>query len=254
MVSVQQKKLQLLFSHISELIISPYKVDTVIEKIMEEVENFFTPTNWSLLRYDSVDDELFFVYAKGLDEEIIKGIRLKRGEGIAGTVAETGKSLFIRDCQNDPRFSKKVDRSFKQKTRSIITVPIKFKDVLLGVLELVNLENNVYFSEEDCFLLEIVANFSAVALINASLFENVVTLSHHDPLTGAYNRTKLEELLKKWEKASAVYAEKKISVFLLDLNNFKAVNDNYGHRAGDQLLKKNHPSYHFLSPKKGSVF
>ncbi|MFK3616253.1 GGDEF domain-containing protein, partial [Coxiella burnetii] len=74
--------------------------------------------------------------------------------------------------------------------------------------------------------------------INASLFENVVTLSHHDPLTGAYNRTKLEELLKKWEKASAVYAEKKISVFLLDLNNFKAVNDNYGHRAGDQLLKK----------------
>lgn len=49
MVSVQQKKLQLLFSHISELIISPYKVDTVIEKIMEEVENFFTPTNWSLL-------------------------------------------------------------------------------------------------------------------------------------------------------------------------------------------------------------
>ncbi|MFK3617811.1 GAF domain-containing protein, partial [Coxiella burnetii] len=144
MVSVQQKKLQLLFSHISELIISPYKVDTVIEKIMEEVENFFTPTNWSLLRYDSLDDELFFVYAKGLDEEIIKGIRLKRGEGIAGTVAETGKSLFIRDCQNDPRFRKKVDRSFKQKTRSIIAVPIKFKDVLLGVLELVNLENNVY--------------------------------------------------------------------------------------------------------------
>ncbi len=68
MVSIQQKKLQLLFSHISEilseLIISPYKVDTVIEKIMQEVENFLPLSNWSLLRYDSVYDELFFSMAK----------------------------------------------------------------------------------------------------------------------------------------------------------------------------------------------
>ena len=53
--------------------------------------------------------------------------------------------------------------------------------MILGVLELVNLGNKDYFTEDDCFILEIIANFSAIALINAMLFENIVTLSHHDP-------------------------------------------------------------------------
>ncbi len=90
-----------------------------------------------------------------------------------------------------------MDKFFKKKPVRSLLATIKLKDVLLGVLKLVNLENNVYFSEEDCFLLEIVVNFSAVPLISASLFENLVPLSYYDPLTGAYNPTKLEELLRK---------------------------------------------------------
>lgn len=236
--SSQQKKLRLLFSHISELIISPDSVDIVMAKIMQEVEKFFKPTNWSILRYDPAADELFFAYAKGLDHKIIRNIRLKKGEGIAGMVVETGKSSYIKDCQKDPRFSGKVDKAFGQKTRSIIAAPIKFKDITLGVLELINLESHDYFSDEDLFVLEIIANFAAIALINAMLFENMVNISHHDPLTGVYNRTKLDEILKKWAAEPHHYTEREVTVFLLDLNGFKEINDQWGHHEGDKTLKE----------------
>ena len=104
-------------------------------------------------------------------------------------------------------------------------------------------------------MLEIVANFSsAAALINTSPFENLVTLSYHDPLTGTYNRTNLKELLKKWEKPPLLMPKRKSASSLLGLNNFKAVSDNYRHRAGDQLLKKPPDSSFPQSEKKGSIF
>ncbi|WP_251366162.1 GAF domain-containing protein [Coxiella-like endosymbiont of Rhipicephalus sanguineus] len=121
------------------------------------MEIFFHPTNWSLLYYDPEADELFFVYAKRLDKKPHSRNTAKKREGIAGTVAKTRKPLFIQDCQNDSRFR-------QTKNLLALPVPIQYKDMLFGILKLVNLEKILNSSEEDCFLFEITANFSAVAL------------------------------------------------------------------------------------------
>ncbi len=64
---------------------------------MEEIHHFFEPENWNLLRYDQNSSELFFVIAEGIDDERVKDIRLKVGEGITGTVAHSKKPVFVPD-------------------------------------------------------------------------------------------------------------------------------------------------------------
>ncbi|WP_251366163.1 GGDEF domain-containing protein [Coxiella-like endosymbiont of Rhipicephalus sanguineus] len=75
------------------------------------------------------------------------------------------------------------------------------------------------------------------------MFEYTKSLSYLDPLTGIYNRVKLAEVLKKWKENSIQYTKKTVSIFLLDLNQFKTINDKYGHRKGDEVLKETCKSF-----------
>lgn len=98
-----------------------------------------------MLYYDPEADELFFVYAKGLDENLIREIRLKRGKALlAPWQRQENLSLF--------KTVKMIRVSDKQKTGSLIAVPIKYKDMLFGVLELVNLEKILILVKKTVFI------------------------------------------------------------------------------------------------------
>src|SRR3989338_3380405 len=118
-------KIKNLFAGISKLITTVQNIDQVLSKIMYEVELFFSPTNWSLLRLDDASNELFFEIVKGIDREKVKEIRLKLGEGIAGKVAKTGETILIEDVSKTQDFSSKVDQASGFITKSIVAVPIQ---------------------------------------------------------------------------------------------------------------------------------
>ena len=105
-------KIKNLFGGISKLITTVQNIDQVLQKIMEEVEIFFNPSNWSLLRLDDASNELFFEFVKGIDHDTVKTIRLKLGEGIAGTVAKTGETILVEDVSKSTFFSAKVDKEY----------------------------------------------------------------------------------------------------------------------------------------------
>ena len=77
----------------------------------------------------------------------IQKIRLKMGEGIAGWVAREGIPVVVPDVSKDERFIGKIDKAIHFKTKSLMCVPIKINDQVLGVLELVNKTTGEAFQE-----------------------------------------------------------------------------------------------------------
>lgn len=125
----------------------------------------------SLYLIDFERGELYFEVALSEKKDLFKEIRLKLGEGVAGWVAQEGKSLLIPDCSRDPRWSSKVDKKSKFQTRNMVTVPVKAKGKVIGVLQAINKRPPRLFDEEDLRLLESLADSVAIALENARLYE-----------------------------------------------------------------------------------
>ena len=86
----------------SKALVSAYDMETLLTAILERIKAIIPAQNWSLLLIDPQTGELYFAVIVGLAPETVKDIRLKPGEGIAGTVAQTGKPIFIPDVRPGP--------------------------------------------------------------------------------------------------------------------------------------------------------
>jgi HD-GYP domain-containing protein (c-di-GMP phosphodiesterase class II) len=103
----------------------------------------------SLLLRDESSGELFFRMAVGEKGELLKEIRLKLGQGVAGLVAQSGKPLLINDAQHDPRVAHDVDLRTGFVTKNMIAVPIPVQGAVIGVIEAVNKRGGKPFSKWD---------------------------------------------------------------------------------------------------------
>jgi GAF domain-containing protein len=92
----------------------------------------------SILLYDKIDGVLAFDVALGGKEASLKTVKLKIGEGIAGACAKDRKTIIINDVSKDSRWSSSADEKTSFKTKSLIAVPMLFKNELVGVLEVLN--------------------------------------------------------------------------------------------------------------------
>ena len=86
-------------------------METLLTAILERIKAIIPAQNWSLLLIDPQTGELYFAVVVGLAPEMVKDIRLKPGEGIAGTVAQTEKPIFIPDVDRHSRFAARVEPS-----------------------------------------------------------------------------------------------------------------------------------------------
>ncbi|MBN2401422.1 MAG: sensor domain-containing diguanylate cyclase [Spirochaetes bacterium] len=237
-----EKPVKQLYANIGKLITSSLKFNQILKGIMEEIHLFFKPEYWSLLRLDEAAGELFFVIFNGpVLLQDVKDVRLKIGEGVAGTAAKTKSPYFVQDTSKEKNFSNKVDTRTGFTTKSIIAVPMVCRDKVYGVIEIINPADRTFFSEGQVLILQTIADFSAIAFANSALYETVIELSHIDSLTGVYNRTRFDMVVEQMEKAESNHRrsnEKEyVSAIAVDLNNFKEINDTYGHLTGDDVLK-----------------
>jgi diguanylate cyclase (GGDEF)-like protein len=226
-----------IYADLARALTSTLDLSQVLRIIMEKVRELLKPRNWSLLLMEPDGQSLRFEIIVGEGADLLKGRTLTIGEGIAGWVARTGESLLVQDAQNDHRFCKRFDEICGFTTRSIIAVPLKNKGKVLGVIELINRMEAGYFSDLDRHSLETIAEYAAIAIDNAALFQQVRRLVITDDHTSLYNIRHLYEVLDR-ELAEAAVKGHEVSMIFFDLDHFKKVDDTYGHLAGSQVLRE----------------
>ncbi len=192
----------------------------------------------SLMLYDSSSNELAIKVVHGLpDKDVEKKInegqiectRIKVGEGIAGDAFLNKKAIITNLGENDPRFFK----SHLSNVRSLLCIPLIVKEEAIGVINITNKKDGNFFDQDDLDFMGALANQAAIAISNAQLYELAIT----DSLTKLFIRRHFEFLFESEIKRSARYKHH-ISLLIMDIDNFKSINDNYGHQAGDEMLKK----------------
>jgi diguanylate cyclase (GGDEF)-like protein len=118
--------------------------------------------------------------------------------------------------------------------KTLAMLPLVAKGQSIGLVELVS-NAPVHWNEERLSLARTMANEAAMALENARLYEDARNLADRDPLTGFYNHRFLHERLGE-EVVRTQRARRSMSVLMLDLDDFKLVNDTFGHLFGDRVL------------------
>jgi diguanylate cyclase (GGDEF)-like protein len=161
------------------------------------------------------------------------GLRLKADESITGECFRTRQTLTCQDSEEDPRVHREACRLVG--ARSLLLVPLLDGGAMRGVL-LVWSTREHDFGGYETQLLELLANMVGGALTRAELIEKLTDQAVTDDLTGLANRRawyhQLDRALARGRRTG-----QPITVLILDLDNFKLVNDQQGHNAGDLVLK-----------------
>src|ERR1700722_8530810 len=223
------------FQELGKALTSSLQLDQVLRTIMEKIDEFLRPDNWSLLLLDETTQELYFELAVGKASQALKDVRVKVGQGIAGWVAQNGEAVVVTDTSKDTRFFGKVDEKTKMETQSIVAVPVKFRDTCLGVIELINCIGPDGFDPRDLKLLEALSDFAAIALENARHVKRIHELTITDDCTSLYNARHMSFILETEIYRSQRY-NYEFSLVFIDLDHFKQVNDTHGHLVGSRLL------------------
>lgn len=152
-------------------------LDSLLEYITEESQLVAGADASSIILYDRESEDLYFHVALGESsnkETLKREIRLKLGQGIAGTAAATRKSVNVLNAQEDARFCRSADDATNFQTRSLLAVPMLDRDQLIGVLEVVNKVDGVEFSALDMRVMEMFSAVAATAISNARLVQEKI--------------------------------------------------------------------------------
>lgn len=123
----------------------------------------------SLMLVDSEEDRLFVEAAVGLADDVVRSVRVRKGEGIAGHVWEQEESLLIRDITMDPRFAGRINHA-QYRRNSLLSVPLLRDGECIGVLNVNNKNNGEDCLDEDLYILESIAERIVQALIDFDEF------------------------------------------------------------------------------------
>jgi len=121
----------------------------------------------SVMILDHENNELYIGASCGLDDSVIRSTRMKLGSSISGYVAQMAQPLIIEDIEKDSRFAR--INLAKYESKSLISVPLKYKDQVFGVINLNNKVNGQPFTQDDLSMLVSLALPAAVALDRANL-------------------------------------------------------------------------------------
>jgi diguanylate cyclase (GGDEF)-like protein len=120
--------------------------------------------------------------------------------------------------------------------RSELAVPLLYAEKLIGVLNVESPQPSL-FDDEDRILLEVIANHLATALANIESQESLREQTIRDPLTGLFNRHYFNSIIAPELSRSDRYA-RSFTVMMIDVDNFRAVNNRFGHLMGDEVLQE----------------
>jgi signal transduction histidine kinase len=154
-------------------VVSSLDLEQILARIMQEATAQLDTEAAALLLLDPVKQELEYAAVNGFWLSRLKGTRLPVGQGIPGQVAQNGETLLVPDVSQEHQILPHLDEETRAFVRSILCVPLRVRERLIGVVEVINKRHGGFSSTDQRFL-ESLATFAAVAIENARFYEEAI--------------------------------------------------------------------------------
>ena len=218
------KELQLL-NDLTKRLNQSLDKDSILKFVISESLKTFDAKNVSIFRAEEKRNLLTVVASNDQDNV---GLTVDSDYGYMGVVFKSKEPLIISDINKDIKIEDNFVNQFG--CRSIIASPILSDDKIIGIIS-VSCEKPNHFSFDDFKMLQFFSQHLGLTLTNAFLHEEIQNLAVTDYLTKLYNRSYLDEMIE-----FSLNKDDMGSILLFDIDDFKKVNDNFGHQIGDKVL------------------
>lgn len=208
-------------------------LDALLERVADALGDLIPYDTLTIYRADETKSVLVPEFARDRWAAEILDTTIPYGVGITGAAVERREPLFVRQVQLDPR-STPIPGT-PTEAEALVSVPLIARGRLKGALNVYRLGEDASFSNDEVELVTRFGDAVALALDNAESRARLEHQARTDSLTGLYNHRQFHERLRA-ELARAVRASEPVAVLMIDVDDFKRINDVYGHGTGDQVL------------------
>lgn len=212
------------------------EIDAVCQHVVEQAARIVGASRVAVALYRPDEHKLAIAAACGYPLEVVKDVRIQPGDWVMGHVYASGRALVVRDVRRFRALSA-VTRSYR--SFSFAAIPIVTEGRVVGVLTATDKTDDGTFTRQDVAALRAIGSVAALALTAARGEAETRRLTHAatiDSLTGLFNRqsfdVRLREEIERAKRSSATLA-----VLIIDIDDFKAINDTNGHPVGDAALQ-----------------
>jgi diguanylate cyclase (GGDEF)-like protein/excisionase family DNA binding protein len=216
---------------ITESILTTLDARAVLESITDRIGGLIDCDNIAIEVIDPATGRLTPLMARGLHAAQYLEPWAEGETGLAPWVVEHNEPVYVSDQRHDPRVNH--FREVEAIDGSLIVVPLRGRSGAIGVLTIERLGAGNLFSAEDFELVQLFAAQVSIAIQNAEVFRDVEIRAQTDGLTGLLNHATFGEYLER-----AVRDGEPFGLIMLDLDDFKGVNDTQGHQAGNDHLQR----------------
>jgi diguanylate cyclase (GGDEF)-like protein len=217
---------------VTESILKTLDARGVLESVTERLERLIVTDNVAIEVVEPASGLLMPLTARGIHAARYLEPWEPGETGVATWVLEHNEPLLIADERRDERVNHFRD-DIGPVEGSLIVVPLRGRLGAIGVLTIERLGVDNTFSAEEFELVQLFAAQVSIALQNAEVFQAVEIRARTDDLTGLLNHGTFQEWLERSTREGAPF-----SLIMLDLDDFRTVNNDQGHQAGDRLLRQ----------------
>jgi len=208
------------------------ELNSILKLILEKTVELLKAERGSLMLCDEESNTMRVEVVHGIDNPDEESrIVLKVGEGVAGLAMRQGVPIAVSEGYKSEQFKLLLPRD--KNIRSLMCVPLILNQRKIGVINITNKLDAAHFTENDKALAMTLANQAAITIENARLYN----LAIYDGLTNLHVHRYFQVWLEKEYERTRRY-EGILSLVMLDIDDFKAVNDTYGHPFGDIILQE----------------
>ena len=201
--------------------------------ISSKLSNIVPFSCCALFLYNDETETLRCRFATGIESDIIQTLTIRNGQGLTGWVARNRRPLV--NARPSADFEAAGLPSDQTSLHSALVCPLVFNERFIGTISVYHVEPSVY-TDDHRRLLDRISEQAAAVIYNSIVFEQTQEDSLTDPLTGLPNtRFMFMHLTRELARAERLKSE--VSLLVMDLDNFKDINDTYGHHIGDRALR-----------------
>jgi diguanylate cyclase (GGDEF)-like protein len=216
-------------------VLGEQSLDALLDRIADALADLIPHDSLTIYEADEPRRLLIPVWARDKWADKILADKCPFGVGLTGWGVEQREAARVNQAHLDPRVAT-VPGTPENEPEAMVTIPLIARDSVKGALNIYRLGEDAAFDDDEFELAKRFGDAAALALDNAQARARLEHQAMTDSLTGLYNHRAFHERLRR-TLAHASRAHEAVSVLMLDIDDFKRVNDIYGHGAGDEILR-----------------